>query len=375
MTRHTVLVVEPFNAGSHRAWAEGWQNNSRHRIHIVSHGGRAWRWRMRGGAVTLAEEVVDWVEANGCPDLLVGTDMLDLGAFLGLTRRVLGSVPTAIYMHENQLTYPRQPGEPLDQGLAWANWRSLVAADEIWCNSSFHRDSLLGALPDLLLAVPDHDHGHLMDGVGRKMSVCPVGLDALRLTATDRLATLGPPLVLSNQRWHHDNDVGAVLRALNRLAGEGIEFDLAVVGDDAAGEGEVLAPLIDKLGRRVCFRGHLPRPDYETVLRRADVVVSAARNEFFGIAVAEAVAAGAWPVLPASLAYPDLIPPEFHQVSLYEQGGLTRRLRQTIEAVVTGRAAIEGLADSLRRFDWSVVAAGYDDRIDRLVQIGVPPRK
>jgi len=325
---------------------------------------------MRGGAVTLAGEVVDWVKLNGCPDLLVCTDMLDLAAFLGLSRRAIGSVPAVIYMHENQLTYPRQPGEPLDQGLAWANWRSLVAADEIWCNSSFHRESLLQALPDFLHAVPDHHHGHVLEDVGRRMSVCPVGLDAVRLSAADRVTTAAPPLVLSNQRWHHDKDVGAVLRALNRLAGEGIEFEVAVIGDDGGGEGEALAPLIDKLGGRICFRGHLPRPEYEAVLKRADVVVSAARNEFFGIAVAEAVAAGAWPVLPAALAYPEVIPEEFHQVSLYEPGDLTRRLRETIGAVATGREAIAGLALSMARFDWSEVGAHYDDRIDRLVRIG-----
>jgi len=202
------------------------------------------------------------------------------------------------------------------------------------------------------------------------MSVCPVGLDAVRLSAADRVTTAAPPLVLSNQRWHHDKDVGAVLRALNRLAGEGIEFEVAVIGDDAGGEGDTLAPLIDKLGDRICFRGHLPRPEYEAVLNRADVVVSAARNEFFGIAVAEAVAAGAWPVLPAALAYPEVIPEEFHQVSLYEPGDLTRRLRETIGAVATGREAIAGLALSMARFDWSEVGAHYDDRIDRLVRIG-----
>ena len=372
MTHHTVLVVEPFYGGSHQAWVDGWQHNSRHQIHIISHEGEAWRWRMRGGAVTLADEVIEWVRVNGRPDLVVGTDMLDMAALLGLSRRALGSVPSVIYMHENQLSYPRQPGEPLDQGLAWANWRSLVAADEIWCNSSFHRESLLEALPDFLQAAPDHHHGHLLQEVGRKMCVCPVGLDAVRLSAADRLTTVGPPLVLSNQRWHHDKDVGAVLRALGRLAGEGLEFEVAVIGDDAGGEREALAPLIDKLGGRVCFRGHLPRPEYEEVLKRSDVVVSAARNEFFGIAVAEAVAAGAWPVLPAALAYPELIPEEFHQVSLYQPGDLTRRLRETIGAIGTDLEAIAGLAHSMVRFDWSEVGVHYDDRIDRLVRIGGP---
>lgn len=363
----TVLLVEPFNGGSHRSWAEGWQRTSRHRIEILGHEARAWRWRMRGGAVTLAEAASRWVQANECPDVVVGTDMLDLAAFLGLTRRSLGAVPTIIYMHENQLTYPRRPGEALDQGLAWTNWRSLLVADEIWCNSGFHRDDLLASLPGMLEAVPDHDHSHLLASVGRRMSVCPVGIDASGLIAGGRAAGQDPPLVLSNQRWHHDKDVGAVLRALTRLADEELEFEVAVVGDDTAGEAEALAPLLDRLGPRLRFRGTLPRPEYEALLSRAAVVVSAARNEFFGIALAEAIAAGAWPVVPAGLAYPEVIPPRFHEAALYEPGGLTRRLRETVQAVARGSDAIAGLADSMMRFDWSKVAAHYDDRVESLV--------
>ncbi len=322
---------------------------------------------MRGGAVSLAEAADRWVEANGRPDVVVGTDMLDLAAFLGLTRRSIGAVPTIIYMHENQLTYPRQPGEALDQGLVWANWRSLLAADEIWCNSAFHRDDLLASLPGLLEAVPDHDHTHLLESVGRRMSVRPVGIDAAGLIAAGRTMGEDPPLVLSNQRWHHDKDVGAVLRALVRLADEGLEFEVAVVGDHTAGEAETLAPLLHRLGSRLRVRGNLARSEYEALLSRAAVVVSAARNEFFGIAVAEAVAAGAWPVVPAGLAYPEVIPASFHEATLYEPGGLTGRLRETIQALARGDDAVAGLANSMMRFDWSEVAANHDEGVESLV--------
>ncbi len=292
--------------------------------------------------------------------------MLDLSAFLGLTRRVLGTVPTVLYLHENQLTYPRRAGEALDQGLAWANWRSLVAADQIWCNSAFHRDELVEALPKFLAAVPDHDHVGVLDEVRRRMVVEPVGVDSRRLARIERQSSGGPPLVLSNHRWHHDKDVGAVVRALLRLADEGLEFRAAIVGDDRGGEADVIDPLIDRLGSRVLHRGRLDRDTYERVLSQTDVVVSAARNEFFGIAVAEAVAAGAWPVVPAGLAYPEVIAPQHHGVTLYGPGDLTDRLRSTIQNVGLGHDSIAGLRESMDRFDWAVIAARYDARVDEL---------
>lgn len=367
MTRR-VLLVEPFFGGSHAAWATGWQAASRHEIHLLTHEASAWRWRLRGAAVTLARRTEKWVEHHGRPDLVVATDMLDLAAYLGLARRALGDVPVAIYLHENQLTYPRQPGEPLDQGIVWATWRSLVSADAVWCNSAFHRDELLAALPGLLHSVPDHDHGGLLASVREKMSVLAVGVDLGDITCVGRARVdpLDGPLVLSNQRWHHDKDLGSVLRALGRVAARDVPFRVALVGDDSGGERAALLPLVESLGDRVVQVGRLERSAYLHLLARSDIVVSAARNEFFGIAVVEALAAGAVPVLPDALAYPELVPERFHDVALYPGGGLTAALESAITDLEAARESTAGLADSMRRFDWSVVGPMYDDAVDRL---------
>ena len=49
------------------------------------------------------------------------------------------------------------------------------------------------------------------------------------------------------------------------------------------------------------------RTGYETALAEADLIVSTAHHEFFGISVLEAIAAGAYPVLPNRLSYPELL--------------------------------------------------------------------
>ncbi len=51
-----ILLLEPYDTGSHGVWMRGYQAHSAHEVHILSLPGQFWQWRMLGGAVTLAEE-------------------------------------------------------------------------------------------------------------------------------------------------------------------------------------------------------------------------------------------------------------------------------------------------------------------------------
>ena len=50
-----ILIIEPFFTGSHKKWAEEYQEKSKHEIKILSLPGRFWKWRMHGAAITLAK--------------------------------------------------------------------------------------------------------------------------------------------------------------------------------------------------------------------------------------------------------------------------------------------------------------------------------
>ena len=73
-----IVLIEPFFTGSHKAWAEGYQQSSQHNIHIISLKGIYWKWRMHGGAITLAKMFNEYIKNNGMPDILLVTDMLNL---------------------------------------------------------------------------------------------------------------------------------------------------------------------------------------------------------------------------------------------------------------------------------------------------------
>ena len=91
------------------------------------------------------------------------------------------------------------------------------------------------------------------------------------------------------------------------------------------------------------------------LLREADVVCSTAVHEYFGIAMIEAMIAGAVPLLPKRLSYPEVVPESFHDAVLYE-GRLGDRLRVVLEGLPAARRAVAGLPEALAtRFDWPVV--------------------
>ena len=55
-TNLNICLIEPFFSGSHKKWANEYQNHSSHNIEIISLKGVYWKWRMHGGAITLAEK-------------------------------------------------------------------------------------------------------------------------------------------------------------------------------------------------------------------------------------------------------------------------------------------------------------------------------
>lgn len=322
---------------------------------------------MRGGAVTLAEQLVVEIEQQGQPDALVVSDMIDLAAFLGLCRGVLApDVPVVLYMHENQLLYPLGPGQQPDDALSLLNWKSTLAADAVWFNSEFQRSGYFAALPKFLNHMPDWRHSHLIDGVAEKSCVMPVGVATVELIKAERGPVGQSPLILWNQRWDHDKNPQAVFSALSKMAADGIDFTVALAGENQRVDPQEFDRAQVELGDRVIHVGHASRAAYQELLLRSDIVVSAAHHEFFGIAIVEAIAAGALPVLPDRLSYPEVVTDAFRE-ALYRDGDLRARLAQVTQDVAGVSTDLEGLRASMARFDWSVIAPLYDKRIEALV--------
>lgn len=370
-----IWLISPYHTGSHRAWAEGYAAHSRHRIVPLTMAGRFWKWRMQGGAVELAAQARSRLAAEGQPAAVLATDMLHLPVWLGLLRGQLNAgTPLLLYMHENQLTYPPRPDEKPDLTYGMINWLSQLAADRVLFNSDYHRRVWFDALPNLLKHFPDYNHLDAIEGVAQRSTVLPVGIHAAAIDGSrpEAMSQDDPPLILWNQRWEYDKRPDLFFALLYRLAESGIPFRLAVAGENfrvQPGEFEEartrLAPQIVQWGYVESARA------YRALLGQADLVISTADHEFFGISILEAVAAGAFPLLPARLSYPELIPAELHPACLYSDAD--DLFAKAGHRLTHPRAAPPSLQRHvIDHFNWPVVAARYDDLIDREVARAKP---
>lgn len=330
-----ILWLDPFHGGSHAAVAAGYAARAAHEVRLLTlpiDGG--WRWRMRGGAVTLAR----MARAAGVrPDLIVASDMLDLATFRALTADLLAGVPAAVYFHENQLTYPLPPGRQRDLGLAWINYTAALCADAVIFNSAFHRDELLGALPELLGRYHDFRELETVAAIAARSHVLHPGVDLASLDVPPAADDGGPPIVLWNGRWEYDKQPAAFFAALEGLEARGAPFRLVVAGEHIDPNAPEFTAARERWASRIVHWGYAPtRAAYAALLRRAKVVASSAVQEFFGIGVVEALYCGCAPVLPRRLNYPHLIPSELHAACLYDDHtGMVELLAQALTASAT----------------------------------------
>ena len=360
-----VWLISPYHTGSHQAWAEGYARHSRHQVTLLTMTGQLWKWRMLGAAVEMAAQADALLRAGPPPDLVLATDMLDLPTWLGLVRRELPpATPVLLYMHENQLTYPLQPGDKRELTYALVNWRSQLAADAVIFNSRYHRRAWFRALPNLLKQFLDYNHLDQVDTVRHRSHILPVGLT---LSSAYPLTISSPhPLILWNQRWEYDKHPDRFFALLYQLQEAGIDFRVAVAGENVRQEPDEFRTARARLGERIVHWGYLPaRQDYVDLLHRADLVISTAAHEFFGVSVLEAIAAGAFPLLPRRLSYPELIPAALHAACLYTDD--EDLFAKTAQRLSLPRRAPPSLVAHVRaHYAWETVAPRYDDLFEEI---------
>jgi glycosyltransferase involved in cell wall biosynthesis len=371
-----ILLVSSYHGGSHQKWAEGYAKYSRHEIVALTLPARYWKWRMHGGSVTLARKFK--AVPSPPPDLIVATDMVDLSTFLALTRCQVSGIPAVLYMHENQLTYPlpddpakggmrRQLGER-DAHYAFINYVSMLAADRVVFNSEFHLNSFLDALPNFLKRFPEKREISTVNRIREKSTVLPVGIDLDAYGLDPRKGKNRRPLVLWNQRWEYDKNPEEFFAVLRKIAAEGIDFEVAICGQSFQRQPEEFKSSIEALGARVIHLGYAPFPEYVRILWEADITLSTAYHEFFGVSLVEAILCKTFPVLPARLSYPEIIPEAFHNMCLYRSHEeLLNRLRWALNTPDATAAVTESLSHSLHFLDWKDISLQYDTLFEHLM--------
>lgn len=368
-----ILLVEPFLGGSHSAFIEGISNYSRHRIFSATMRGSYWKWRMSGGAVTLADKTN---EIKDKIDLVLASSMTNLPAFIALTNPRFAETPIILYMHENQLTQPVPSNEERDITYCYINYLSVLAADYVFFNSKFHKKTFLEALPGLLAQFPDYQQSESIGKIAAKSNILYPGLDfEVFNEAVENRKKRRPsdrPVVVWNQRWSFDKDPDKFFRVIDKLDDAECHFDLILAGDHEHDQSDRFEEAWKRYGSRILHYGFVENSrQYGTLLQKGDFVVSTSQHEFFCTAIMEAVYCGCHPILPRSLTYPELIPVSLHEPLLHgpvfydDETDLFRKMKKLLDGTCK-KLPLGTLQTINRNLHWSRIITRYDDIFEQI---------
>ena len=340
---------------------------------------RFFSWRIRGNAMT-------WAFANRAAllakpwDAIVATSMVDLATLKGLVPE-LAHVPTLLYFHENQFSYPvnavvGQAVYSIEPQMV--TLYGALAANQVVFNSAHNQKSFLLGVSALLKKLPDHVPDNIIEQLKEKSRVIPVPLEPScfelakqRVAFNNSQSSSRQELtILWNHRWEYDKGPERLLAIVTALAQQGPNMQLRfhIVGQQfrqvPAAFAQLKAILIDQgwLGEW----GFLPPQRYHAVLASSDIVLSTALHDFQGLAVLGAVAAGCTPLLPKRVAYPDFFSVEYLYLS--EEGATySKETSSAVKAIMAYGSGIAALnAPDITQYSWQALTQQYQNALHQL---------
>jgi glycosyltransferase involved in cell wall biosynthesis len=304
--------------------------------------------------------------------------MMSVADLVALSARRLP--PVLLYAHETQLAYPAPGAREGDLHFAFTDLTNMLAADRVAFNSVSHRAAFMGALPGFLRKLPEHRPMWAPETIGARSTVCHPGItfgsvppSTSGTTGDDATSTAdtyedAAPLILWNHRWEFDKNPDAFFEVLRRVKRRGARFRLALLGENFQAVPTAFVAAREEFADEIVHYGYVAeRETYEQWLSQADIVVSTAVQENFGISVMEAMAHGAVPLLPNRLSYPEILPREHHTL-LYDSDDelaeklfeLIRRLGNADDRSAERERVARGLKEYARGFSWRERIHAFD---------------
>jgi len=367
-----VLALEPYHGGSHKAFLDGWMQYSQHEWTVLSLPPWKWKWRMRHSAITLANQTSEKIREGGDWDIIFCSDMLNLAEYLGLVPQSIQKLPSIVYFHENQLTYPVAHPQEFDFHYVLTNLITALAATEVWFNSLYHQNIFLGELRGFLKRMPDFQPLEEIEDVRNKSFVRHPGIHQLPKRG-NRIP--GPMRIVWAARWEHDKNPELFFKSLQILKARKVEFGISVMGEQFRQSPDVFDSARKEFVNHIDRWGYQQeRSDYEAALLEADVFVSTADHEFFGFSVLEAAAAGAFPLVPEKLAYPETLELDSGNEDFFFKGGadkLAERLIQLSEKIINNNLWDDDPDRAIRiveSFFWKTKARLLDLELIRILE-------
>tara|TARA_R110000782_G_scaffold81533_1_gene161009 strand:- start:3319 stop:4422 length:1104 start_codon:yes stop_codon:yes gene_type:complete len=356
-----ILVLSAYHADSHRCWLDGLMAHLPDiEWTVLSLPARYFSWRIRGNSLTWAMQQREVLSA--AYDLVLATSMTDLSALRGLVP-ALCQIPTAVYFHENQFSYPQSAQQRDSVEPQILNLYTALAADRVLFNSEYNRSTFLSGVDTLMARLPDFaPRAEVAAGLAN-CDVLPVGID-LDLNAPRRLSAGIRLKVLWNHRWEYDKGPDRLLALVKECDRQGLAIDFYIAGQqfrNSPDEFEQIKAILSASDNLVLAQwGYVSDSvQYADVLASCDIALSTAIHDFQGLSVLQAVAAGCVPLVPDRLCYPQWFNAEYRYQSsdnlTEEAAACCAKLAELLVQKKAGRLS----SVDISMLDWDVLAPKY----------------
>ena len=343
---YRILLLSAYDAMSHKMWRGRLQEMfPEHEWTQLQLPPRHFSWRIRGNSLQWALDERECLTRDY--DLLVATSMVDLASLRGFVP-ALSKLPTAVYFHENQFTYPAG----IDQRTNNVEPRlvplyAAYCSDAIVFNSDYNRSTFLQGAETLLAKLPDRLSPELMLKL-QGSTVIPVPLEEFAEGPSSKQPKEFLD-VIWNHRWEYDKGPQLLLQLVERILAQRLPIRLHIVGQQFRSAPQEFSRMSELLKQHATAQRMEPgsfgfiedRNHYTDLIRHCDVVLSTASHDFQGLAIQEACSLGCTPLAPENLVYPEYIGSEF----LYPVGDDDE-----------GRASCDVMLSKLR--DWQAMRGG-----------------
>jgi glycosyltransferase involved in cell wall biosynthesis len=145
------------------------------------------------------------------------------------------------------------------------------------------------------------------------------------------------------------------------LSERALDLELAVMGENFSQKPDVFLAAEKALAKHIVQFGYAESfADYAKWLWHADILPVTSNQDFFGASVVEALYCDCFPLLPKRLAYPHIIPSEYHPRCFYDDfDDLVERLGKAILNIEQTRQF--SLRSVVAQYDWQEQGKVYDE--------------
>jgi glycosyltransferase involved in cell wall biosynthesis len=360
-----ILAIEPYYKGSHKAWIDQYRDHSAHDLKLLTLPGKHWKWRMHGASLELSKKFLDLEDY--VPDLILFTDMMDVNLFLSLTRSKTYNIKTALYFHENQFAYPKSEFDQdkenqRDDHYGFINYTSGLCVDQLFFNSEYNRKTYLTGCKNLIKKMPDFNSLIKVKELEKKSEVLRLGLNLKHFQG--KQVSSDVKTILWNHRWEYDKNPESFFKTLFRLKDENIPFKLNLIGPRNKQAPPIFMDSLETFKDNLLHSHKVDSVDeYNKILEESDIIPVTSNQEFFGISATEAICAGVIPLFPNRLAFPELIPNQYHSEFLYQSDEeLYSKLKSLLSSEVI-TTDVEAIRNHCLSHDWTKLASVYDVKL------------